>query len=383
MKVLFVGPNLAAGGAERQWSILLPGLRERGIDARLIALDGGGPMAEPLRRSGVPFDVIGMRHQADLRRLLRSELVRGFVPDAVVSRSVSGLYVGYALARWRRAAHVHNDHRQVGMALTPRREAMTRLLARRIDRVIVVSADQVEAWRERHYPAERIVRVANGVDAPEIADTKLEIRRELGIAQDAVAALLVATLRPEKDVPAFVRAVRRARETQPELIGLVAGEGPDRPAVEQAAAGDPAVRLLGHRDDITRLLKAADLFVLSSRFEAVPMAILEAMAAGLPVLATGVGSIPDMVADGQSGLLVDPADADAMAGALATLAADRSLREAMGAHGAQRHRERWNAETMVEGYARVLEELRPPADPTAARSSSELTSVPGARNRKL
>jgi glycosyltransferase involved in cell wall biosynthesis len=383
MKVLFVGPNLAAGGAERQWSILLPGLRERGIDARLIALDGGGPMAEPLHRSGVPFDVIDMRHQADLRRLLRSGLVRGFVPDAVVSRSVSGLYVGYALARWRRAAHVHNDHRQVGMALTPRREAMTRLLARRIDRVIVVSADQVEAWRERHYPAERIVRVANGVDAPEIADTKLEIRRELGIAQDAVAALLVATLRPEKDVPAFVRAVRRARETQPELIGLVAGEGPDRPAVEQAAAGDPAVRLLGHRDDITRLLKAADLFVLSSRFEAVPMAILEAMAAGLPVLATGVGSIPDMVADGQSGLLVDPGDADAMAGALATLAADRSLREAMGAQGAQRHRERWNADTMVEGYARVLEELRPPADPTAARSSSELTSVPGARNRKL
>jgi glycosyltransferase involved in cell wall biosynthesis len=383
MKVLFVGPNLDAGGAQRQSSILLPGLRERGIDARLIALDGGGPMAEPLRRSGVPFDVIDMRHQADLRRLLRSELVRGFVPDAVVSRSVSGLYVGYALARWRRAAHVHNDHRQVGMALTPRREAMTRLLARRIDRVIVVSADQVEAWRERHYPAERIVRVANGVDAPEIADTKLEIRRELGIAQDAVAALLVATLRPEKDVPAFVRAVRRARETQPELIGLVAGEGPDRPAVEQAAAGDPAVRLLGHRDDITRLLKAADLFVLSSRFEAVPMAILEAMAAGLPVLATGVGSIPDMVADGQSGLLVDPGDADAMAGALATLAADRSLREAMGAQGAQRHRERWNADTMVEGYARVLEELRPPADPTAARSSSELTSVPGARNRKL
>jgi glycosyltransferase involved in cell wall biosynthesis len=340
-------------------------------------------MAEPLRQSGVPFDVIDMRHQADLGRLLRSELVRAFVPDAVVSRSVSGLYVGYALARWRRAAHVHNDHRQVGMALTPRREAMARLLARRIDRVIVVSADQAAAWRERRYPAERIVLVANGVDAPEIADTKLELRRELGIAQDAVAALLVATLRPEKDVPAFVRAVRRARATHPELIGLVAGEGPDRPAVEQAAAGDPAVRLLGHRDDIASLLKAADLFVLSSRFEAVPMAILEAMAAGLPVLATRVGSIPEMVADGQSGLLVDPGDEDAMAGALATLAADRSLRDAMGAQGAQRHRERWNADTMVEGYARVLEELRPPGDPTAARSRSELTSVPGARNRKL
>ena len=88
-------------------------------------------------------------------------------------------------------------------------------------------------------------------------------------------------------------------------------------------------------------------------------------------------------ADGVSGLLVDPGDEDAMAGALAALAADPGLREAMGAQGALRHRERWNADTMVEGYARVLEELRPAAGSGAARSSSDLTSVPGARNRKL
>jgi glycosyltransferase involved in cell wall biosynthesis len=360
MRVLFVGPNLAAGGAERQWSILLPGLRNRGFDARLIALDGGGPFEDPLRRAGVPLEVLHMRHQADMARLLRSELVRRFLPDTVVSRSVSGLWVGCALARRAHATHVYNDHRQVGLPMTRRREAMMRLLAGRIDRVIAVSADQAGTWLARRYPAERIVVVANGVEAPAGADSKPAIRRELGLPDSAVVALLVATLRPEKDVATFVRAVRRARETHGELIGLVAGEGPDRGAVQAAAKGDPGVRLLGHRDDIPRLLEAADVFVLASRHEAVPMAILEAMAAGLPVLATSVGGIPDLVADGQSGLLVAAGDEQGLAAALATLAADPALRAAMGAAGAQRHRERWTAEVMIEGYARVLEELGSP-----------------------
>jgi glycosyltransferase involved in cell wall biosynthesis len=370
MKVLFVGPKLAAGGAERQLSILLPGLRNRGIDARLIALDGAGPFAESLQRSGVPLDVVFMRHQADLPSLLRSELLRRFAPDAVVSRSVSGLYVGHAVARWRHASHIHNDHRGAGLPLTRRREAMARLIARRIDRVIVVSADQAPGWLARGYPAARIVVVANGVEAPTVPESKLDIRRELGISDSAVVALLVAALRPEKDVAAFVRAVLLARETHSELIGLVAGEGPDRPDVEAASMGDPAIRLLGHQADIARLLKAADIFVLASRYEAVPMAILEAMAAGLPVLATSVGGIPDVVLHGESGLLVAPGDVDAMAMSLSELAANRDLRAAMGAQGARRQRERWSADVMVEGYARVLDEVcsrsRPPRDPPAS-----------------
>ena len=265
MKVLFVGPSLGTGGAERQTSILVPGLRSRGIDARLIALEGSGFFEEPLRRKGVPLEVIGMRHRADVGRLLRSELVRGFVPDAVISRGgVSGLYVGYALARWRRAVHIYNDHRGAGLANTLRREAMTRLIASRIDYVVGVSADQAPAWNVRGYPAERFRVVQNGVDAPLIAESRLAIRQELAISEAAVVALLVARLAPEKQVPIFVRAVLRARKTHPELIGLVAGEGPERLAVHAASMGDPAIRLLGNRDDVPRLLKAADVFVLAS-----------------------------------------------------------------------------------------------------------------------
>src|SRR5438105_13129727 len=116
MKILFIGPNLGPGGAERQWSILLPGLRRRGYDARVIALDGGGPFAEPIRDAGVPLEIMKMRNQAHLRPLWRSRLVREFDPQIVVTRGVSGIYVGHAVARWRQAEHIFNEHKSTSLS---------------------------------------------------------------------------------------------------------------------------------------------------------------------------------------------------------------------------------------------------------------------------
>ena len=384
MRVLFLAPNLAAGGAERQLSILAPGLRERGFDARLIALDGGGPFEAPLRASGVPLEVLGMRHQADLGPLARSPLVRQFEPQAVVSSGVSGLYVGTAIALRRHAIHAYNEHRQVGLDLSRRREAMLRLIVKRLDLVIAVSAEQRGVWLARGYPPDRIVTVANGVEANTAAGTRVATRRALGISDSAIVALLVARLRPEKRVADFARAVARSRQTHPELIGLIAGEGPDQTAVQAAVTDPDAVRLLGHRDDIPRLLAAADVFVLTSEYEALPMAILEAMAAGLPVIATRVGGIPDIVEERVTGILVAPGNIEQIAAGLTKLTDDHSLRRAMGAAGQRRHRERWSADKMIEGYARVLRERWAARGPAASsRSTSERRSVPGVTNRKL
>lgn len=359
MNVLFMGPGLGAGGAERQWSILIPGLRERGIDARVIALDSGGVFVEPLRAAGVPVEVLLMRHQADLPRLARSRLIRRFDADVIVSRGVSGLYVGRALSGVKGASHVYNDHKQVGMTMSRRRETMTRLLCHRLERVVAVTGDQATEWLHRGYPADRIVVIPNGVPSFAITEPRQRIRRELRVPESATVALLVASLRPEKRVPDFVRAVRIARESNPDLLGVVAGDGVDRDAVSEAAGGDGAIRLLGQRDDVPRLLAAADMFALISDYEALPMSILEAMAAGLPVIATGVGAIPDLVADGVSGLLVLPRDTAAVAAALLRLASSSDLRAAMGAEGARRHREHWGAATMIDGYEGVLRLLGP------------------------
>jgi glycosyltransferase involved in cell wall biosynthesis len=384
MRILFIGPNLGAGGAERQWSILLPGLQQRGADVALVALDAGGPFEEPLRRSGIPVDVVSMRNQADLPRLACSRLLRTFVPDVVVTRGVSGLYVGWVIARWRRASHVYNDHRQVGMALSRRRELMTSVVARRVDRVISVSAEQSGSWRSRGYPAERILVVANGVNTPQSAQSKSELRHELGIAASSVVALEVARLRREKRVPDFVQAVKLTRRSHPNVVGLIAGDGPERPAVAASIANDPGIRLLGHQDDVARLLLAADVFVLTSEYEALPMAILEAMAAGLPIISTRVGSIPRVIAEGETGRLVAPGDIDALAAALGDLAADPGARESMGNAAAQSHRGHWQADAMIEAYADVFAELvGTRGSDDSPGSTSAATPVPGATNRKL
>jgi glycosyltransferase involved in cell wall biosynthesis len=355
VRALFVLPNLAAGGVERQWSILLPGLRERGIDARLIALDAGGPFETPLERGAVPFEVLNMRHQTDAARLFGSRLIRCFPADVVVSQSVSGLYVGELVSAFRRGVHVHAEHAGVGFPLSRRREAMVRMMARAVDWVIAVSPEQVAPWLARRFPGERIVVIPNGVpespaDAPAAA-----VRAELSIPQTAVAALLVATLRREKRVPDFIEAVSLARKTNPTVFGLVVGDGPERAVVQDSLKPESGVRLLGHRDDVPNLMKAADIFVLASEQEAVPMSILEAMAAGLPVVATGVGGIPGVVADGESGWLVPPRDPAAMAARLVELAADRNRRLAMGAAGQGLHRAHWDAERMVDRYAEFLQ----------------------------
>jgi glycosyltransferase involved in cell wall biosynthesis len=296
-----------------------------------------------------------MRHQTDLHRLLRSPLIRHFAPDVVVSESVSGLYVGHALARLRRAVHVHNDHRQVGMPLSGRREAMVRLLARRLDWVILVSDAQADSWvSDRGCQPDRITVIANGVQAPNGATSRAEVRAALHLPDTAVVALLVATLRAEKRARDFVAGVARARQSNPDLVGLVVGDGPERASVQAAAQGEDAIRLLGHRDDVPELMQAADIFVLTSEYEAVPMAILEAMAAGLPVVATRVGDIPSVIDDGEHGWLVAPGDVDAIAARLVELAGDPQRRAALGAAAVRRHAERYDAETMIDRYAEFL-----------------------------
>ncbi len=162
------------------------------------------------------------------------------------------------------------------------------------------------------------------------------------------------------------------------MVGLIVGDGAERGAVERAIGGDPGVRLLGYRDDVPGLMKASDLFALSSAHEAAPMSILEAMAAGLPVLATNVGGIPELVVDQVTGRLVPPSDPSAMAEALAVLAADPSLRRRLGEAGLQRQRERWSAETMVEGYAGILQRLpERPRSPRARSTSIVLSKLRG------
>jgi glycosyltransferase involved in cell wall biosynthesis len=197
--------------------------------------------------------------------------------------------------------------------------------------------------------------IHNGVAAERARGAGSRIRGELGIGSDEVVAAQVSVLRPGKGHAVAAEAVARLRERHPKLRLVVAGDGPARAEAERAleALGGAGI-LLGHRPDVMEVLDAADVLIHPSEADAFPTAVIEAMAAGLPVAATRVGGIPEIVADGETGALVPaPAVAAELAAALEPLVADADLRARMGAAG----RARYEREFTVETWARRTREL--------------------------
>jgi glycosyltransferase involved in cell wall biosynthesis len=342
MGPLFVCPEMLTGGAERQWVTLIGGLAQRGHEPALLTLSGEGPLFAELAEAGVTAHCARFRFRADPRGLRRAlRFARG--ASVVVSRNVSAELVGQVLARREGVRHVVNEHTPctVEGGLLPLRShqrRLRRLVAPRVDRVVAVARAQVDPLVASGFRRERIRVVANGVPLGEGPPEP---------PGDGYA-LMLAGLRPEKRVDLFVDAVARV----PGLRGLVAGEGRERPRLERLIAERNAdVELLGERHDTAELLRGAAVVCLPSEAEALPMSVLEAMAAGRPVVATPVGGIPDAVADGETGLLVVPDDAEALAGALEAARQDGAR---MGAAGRRRAEERFAVDAMTEGYEEAL-----------------------------
>jgi glycosyltransferase involved in cell wall biosynthesis len=230
------------------------------------------------------------------------------------------------------------------------------LIARRSAAFLAVSREDRRRMIEvERIPPDAVTFVPNGIDALPEGDGA-RIRTELGIDRGAPLAGAVAVLRPQKGLDVLVRAAAEAARELPDLHVVVAGEGPERErlralAVELGVAD--RLHLLGHRTDVPDLLAAFDVAVSSSWFEGSPLAALEYMDAALPVVATRVGGMPDLIEDGVHGRLVEPGDPAALAAAVVDVLRDRRRASAMGA----RARERRRAEFDLDGTVRTLEAL--------------------------
>jgi glycosyltransferase involved in cell wall biosynthesis len=351
VRLLFVCPDMRTGGAERHWATLIPALARRGADVRVLCLAEEGGLFGELVAARVPAVCIRMRRRSDPRAWRRALDFANPRPDVVISRGVSGQFVGEAMARRARAAHVLNEHTPLTPAgdLLPMRRhqlLLTRVVAPRLDRVIAVTTRQIAPLARLGYRSERIEVISNGV---------FESARPAAAPRhgEDFTVLCAARLEPEKGVGVFIRAVAAARRSRPKIRGLVAGDGPERGRLERLAAGS-GVELLGVREDVGELMAAADAVALTSEAEALPMSVLEAMAAARPVIATDIGGTAEAVVQGETGLLVRPGDADAAAGALLELASDRERARRMGEAGRVRQRELFDGESMVERYERTF-----------------------------
>ena len=356
--------SLAAGGGERVVTHIASGLAERSIRTMVVCLAEAGPLAGRLDGTGVGLVVIGSKKGYDfgaIRRLTKT--LRRFRPDVINCHDRSSLpYVVLANLFARRRPVVYSAHGLLYNAdQEPRRRH--RMAMRGVRMATAVS--QPAADRHGEYLAWRkpFSIIPNGVpDIPRNQRHRAAIRRELGIGDETVALLAVGNARPEKGFEDLLDAAATltARSAGPaqNIRVLVVGKMPDTPycrdllAQRQRLGLEDTVEFLGYRDDTARLYPAADCFVLSSRSEGLPMVLLEAMTAGLGVVATRVGGVPKAVGD-EAGILVDAAAPDELAAAILTVASDADLRARLGAAARRRALENYSDDAMVERYIEV------------------------------
>lgn len=302
-------------------------------------------------------------------------IARRYRPHIVHTHLAKAGFVGRLAARASGARVViHTYHGSVLRGYFGRRESalylmIERAMARLSTRIVAISeSGRRELIELGVAPEHKIVVVPLGLDLERFRERidPAEARRALGLGEGPTVGI-VARLVPIKDVATFIRAAALARAQLPDLTAVVIGDGEQRAELERLAAslaagsGNGWFRFLGWRADLPTVLAALDVVTLSSLNEGSPVSLIEAMAAGRPVLATAVGGVPDVITADATGLLVPPRDPSAFAAAIIRLARDRALRERLGAAAVASVYPRYDATRLVGDIERLYLELLPAA----------------------
>ena len=358
MKAVFVAPNLNVGGLERQWSALVPGLAERGVETEVVTLDGRGQFFDDLTAMGVRTTYLDLKGRIPMRGVLR--VVREIASrraDVVMSAGVSAHVVGQLASSRAGAKHVAAIHATSDWPLSRRRDLMLRVLAPRVTATTAVTSAQIEFIRSLGFDTSTTNVIASGVASPQLQRTRAALRADLALDEDAVVVLFVAALRPEKRVDLFLDAVTAAHARDSRIRGVIVGAGSEYGWARERCATTESVTALGHRTDVPELIHAADVVCLTSDTEALPLAVLEAMAGARPVVATDVGGVSDAVVHDVTGFLVPPGDAGAIARAVTTLAADPPLVARLGQGGRERYEAFFTLDRMVDAHLDLFRNL--------------------------
>ena len=361
--------SLHIGGAELLVTELSRALRDR-FRFVFACLDGTGPLAEQLRDEGHVVEVLERQSGVDWRcarrfaRFLREQQVavihaHQYTPFfyALMARG----FAGRTPIVFTEHGRQHPDYRRL------KRVVCNRLLLRPDDRVIAVGEAVRQALiRHEGIPASRVELLFNGIrlqlfrNAADDRAMRSQVRSELGLSDSEFVVVQVARLNSLKDHATAARAIARAARQVGSLRWLVVGDGEERAALEATLREQQIggiTQLLGSRRDVPRLLAASDVCLLSSISEGIPLTLIEAMAARLPVVATDVGGVAEVVVPDFTGLLAPAKDDATLAQHLIRLAQDRTVGPRLGRNGAARATDLFSFERMAEGYAKVFEEV--------------------------
>ncbi len=366
IRILHIITQLTVGGAERQLLTLCNQLPRDEFECRVISLVRGGALIPDFEAAGVSVVVLDRRDTGgpygQLIAIIRE--IRAWAPQILQTWLQKANQVGRIAAWLAASSPVVANCRDMGFMAKPADTWLDSLLDPSTSLTLHNSASGRQSYLRRLRGAARVRHgiLPNGIDCAKFSpdtDARAELRRELTVAEDAPVAIMVARLHPIKDPQLYLAVARKVRESLPAARFWLVGGGPLEAELRAALAEkpDPGIWIAGERDDVPRLLKAADLALLTSSSEGLSNTILEAMSCGLAVVAGDVGGNAELVRNGATGLLFRDREPRHVAQAVERLLLDNPLRSRMGAAGRQRVEESYSLAKLVENAASSLRRL--------------------------
>jgi glycosyltransferase involved in cell wall biosynthesis len=362
-RILHIVPSLARSGTTAQLALLLAGLPRNEFEAHVTALDCGGSAAEDFRRLGIEPKIIGRRWKADpiawwrLRRHLaelRPQLVQTWQFEANSYGRIAALSIGTgSMVATERAVDTWKSDLEF---------IIDRRLAKRTDRIVVDSVAVREFYVAQGLPAEKLTIIRSGVTVPTTvkSDDRAQLLSELGLSPDAKLIAYIGPITQRKRLKELVWATDQLKAVNISAHLLMIGAGPDRQALQRYRwlnRVDERVHFLGARDDVPWLLANVDVLWQSSATEGHSNAILEAMAAGIPVVAADAAGNRELVVPGETGYLVSTDERAGFARGTLSLLENPALARQFGAAGQQRVAALHRPEEMIARYAALYREL--------------------------
>lgn len=378
-RILILNTLMEAGGAQKAMLQLAQGLRDRGHDVVVATMyDKGGFIPKFEQKYGMPIIDLQMKPAEGnplvkalafarglfrLTRLMRRErieVLQTFSHYSNILGPILGLLARVPVRVSSQRMSLLNQPRW--LLFLDRLVTNSRLVHRMVSVSEMTRRYTMEVERIR---GDKLITIPNGIDVSGFSSQLGEegrdrLRTELGLGKDDLVVSVVARLHPQKGHRYLIEAIPSILAHVPNAVFLLAGDGPLRDELDQAidrAGVGHAVRLLGARNDVPDLLSISSLFVLPSLWEGMPNAVMEAMAAGLPVVATSVDGTPEVVLDGETGLLVPAKDPGALGSAIIELLLDGEKRRAFGAAGRERISQTFSLQSYVDRHEALYSQL--------------------------